>query len=108
GSRVARLSRHEPGEDDHSGLRGRPARVRRQRSGRVHLVPALCHPPRSSPTPERCVTGSLLVVVVRTALLFDFTNGFHASVNALATSISTCALRPGVALGMAAVGSTLG
>src|SRR5438045_8594348 len=66
----------------------------------------MCHPPR----PERggCVAGSLLVVVVATALLFDFTNGFHASANAIATSISTRALRPGVALGMAAVANILG
>jgi hypothetical protein len=28
------------------------------------------------------VTGSLLVIVVGTALLFDFTNGFHDSANA--------------------------
>jgi PiT family inorganic phosphate transporter len=54
------------------------------------------------------VTGSLLLVVVGTALLFDFTNGFHDSANAIATSISTRALRPGVALGMAAVANILG
>ena len=54
------------------------------------------------------MTGSLLVIVVGTALLFDFTNGFHDSANAIATSISTRALRPGVALGMAAVANVLG
>jgi PiT family inorganic phosphate transporter len=54
------------------------------------------------------VTGSLLFVVVGTALLFDFTNGFHDSANAIATSISTRALRPGVALGMAALANILG
>jgi PiT family inorganic phosphate transporter len=54
------------------------------------------------------VTGSLLLVVVATALLFDFTNGFHDSANAIATSISTRALRPGVALGMAALANVLG
>ena len=54
------------------------------------------------------MTGSLLLVVVATALLFDFTNGFHDSANAIATSISTRALRPGVALGMAAVANVLG
>src|SRR5207245_1046609 len=43
-----------------------------------------------------------------TALLFDFTNGFHDSANAIATSSSTRALRPGVALGMAAVANVLG
>jgi len=40
--------------------------------------------------------------------LFDFTNGFHDSANAIATSISTRALRPGIALGMAAVANVLG
>jgi PiT family inorganic phosphate transporter len=54
------------------------------------------------------VALSLLVVVVGTALIFDFTNGFHDSANAIATSISTRALRPGVALGMAAVANVLG
>jgi len=54
------------------------------------------------------LTETLLFVVVATALLFDFTNGFHDSANAIATSISTRALRPGVALGMAAVANILG
>jgi inorganic phosphate transporter, PiT family len=54
------------------------------------------------------LTGPLLLVVVATALLFDFTNGFHDSANAIATSISTRALRPGVALGMAAAANVLG
>jgi inorganic phosphate transporter, PiT family len=54
------------------------------------------------------VTGTLLFVVVAAALLFDFTNGFHDSANAIATSISTRALRPGVALGMAAIANILG
>ncbi len=44
-----------------------------------------------------------LVVVVCTALFFTYTNGFHDSANAIATSISTRALTPRVALGMAAV-----
>jgi phosphate/sulfate permease len=54
------------------------------------------------------LTGNLLLVVVATALLFDFTNGFHDSANAIATSISTRALRPGVALGMAAAANVVG
>jgi PiT family inorganic phosphate transporter len=41
--------------------------------------------------------------VVFAALAFDFTNGFHDSANAIATSISTRALSPTVALAMAAV-----
>jgi PiT family inorganic phosphate transporter len=49
-------------------------------------------------------TGLLLVVlVVITALIFDFTNGFHDSANAMATSIATGALRPRVAVGLGAV-----
>jgi PiT family inorganic phosphate transporter len=45
----------------------------------------------------------LLVFVIVVALGFDFTNGFHDSANAIATSISTRALSPRVALGMAAL-----
>ncbi|WP_155347141.1 inorganic phosphate transporter [Acrocarpospora pleiomorpha] len=44
----------------------------------------------------------LLVVVVVTALSFDFTNGFHDTANAMATSIATGALRPKVAVGLSA------
>lgn len=41
------------------------------------------------------VTESLLLaVVVLTALAFDFTNGFHDTGNAMATSIATRALKP--------------
>jgi PiT family inorganic phosphate transporter len=45
----------------------------------------------------------LLVVVVATALAFDFTNGFHDTANVVATSISTRALPPNVAIGLAAI-----
>src|ERR687894_1221540 len=45
----------------------------------------------------------VLWIVVATALAFDFTNGFHDTANAVATSISTRALPPRVAVGMAAV-----
>src|SRR5687767_6112698 len=44
-----------------------------------------------------------LVAVVAIALLFDFTNGFHDAANAIATSISTRALRPRTAVLYAAV-----
>ncbi|GAB2473438.1 inorganic phosphate transporter [Jatrophihabitans fulvus] len=40
----------------------------------------------------------LVVVVIATALAFDFTNGFHDTANAMATSIATGALRPRVAV----------
>lgn len=44
-----------------------------------------------------------LVAVVATALFFDYTNGFHDAANAIATSVSTQALTPRVAVGLAAV-----
>jgi inorganic phosphate transporter, PiT family len=40
----------------------------------------------------------LLVLVVATALAFDFTNGFHDTANAVATTISTRAMSPRVAV----------
>ncbi|HEX5594396.1 MAG TPA: anion permease [Solirubrobacterales bacterium] len=45
----------------------------------------------------------ILVIVVATALAFDFTNGFHDTANVVATSISTGAARPQVAIGFAAL-----
>ncbi len=45
----------------------------------------------------------VLIIVVATALAFDFTNGFHDTANAVATSISTRALAPRTAVTMAAI-----
>jgi inorganic phosphate transporter, PiT family len=45
----------------------------------------------------------IFVLVVVTALAFDFTNGFHDTANAVATSISTGALAPRTAVSLAAV-----
>jgi inorganic phosphate transporter, PiT family len=45
----------------------------------------------------------VLVIVVATALAFDFTNGFHDTANVVATSISTHALSPRLAIGLAAI-----
>ncbi|MCE7010367.1 inorganic phosphate transporter [Kibdelosporangium philippinense] len=45
----------------------------------------------------------IVLIVVITALAFDFTNGFHDTANAMATSIATGALRPKVAVGLSAV-----
>src|SRR3954452_15707366 len=42
-----------------------------------------------------------VIMVVLTALIFDFTNGFHDTANAMATSIATGALRPKVAVAVA-------
>jgi PiT family inorganic phosphate transporter len=45
---------------------------------------------------------TLLVVTVVAALAFDFTNGFHDTANAVATSVSTRALSPRLAVVIAA------
>jgi inorganic phosphate transporter, PiT family len=45
----------------------------------------------------------ILVIVVATALAFDFTNGFHDTANVVATSISTRAVPPRLAVLIAAV-----
>ncbi|RKT16490.1 PiT family inorganic phosphate transporter [Streptomyces sp. 1114.5] len=44
-----------------------------------------------------------LIVVIGVAFFFTYTNGFHDSANAIATSVSTRALTPRAALAMAAV-----
>ena len=50
----------------------------------------------------------VLVLVVITALSFDFTNGFHDTGNAMATSIATRALSPRVAVSLSAVLNLIG
>ena len=50
----------------------------------------------------------LVVIVIATALFFDFTNGFHDTANAMATSIATGALKPKVAVGISAVMNLVG
>jgi PiT family inorganic phosphate transporter len=50
----------------------------------------------------------LLVLVVVVALAFDFTNGFHDTANAMATSIATGALKPKVAVTLSAVLNLVG
>jgi PiT family inorganic phosphate transporter len=54
------------------------------------------------------VNDFLLVLVVITALGFDFTNGFHDTGNAMATSIATGALSPRVAVGLSGVLNLVG
>jgi PiT family inorganic phosphate transporter len=50
------------------------------------------------------VSGDIIVVlVVIVALVFDFTNGFHDTANAMATTIATGALKPKIAVGVAAI-----
>jgi PiT family inorganic phosphate transporter len=48
-------------------------------------------------------SDTIMVIVVGTALAFDFTNGFHDTANVVATSISTGAARPSVAIGFASL-----
>ncbi|QDP97017.1 inorganic phosphate transporter [Microlunatus elymi] len=50
----------------------------------------------------------ILIVVIVVALAFDFTNGFHDTGNAMATSIATGALKPRVAVGLSAVLNLVG
>jgi PiT family inorganic phosphate transporter len=50
----------------------------------------------------------LLVLVVVTALGFDFTNGFHDTANAMATSIATGALPPKIAVALSGVLNLVG
>jgi PiT family inorganic phosphate transporter len=51
---------------------------------------------------------AIIIAVVVVALVFDYTNGFHDAANAIATSVSTGALKPRVALAMAAVMNFVG
>jgi phosphate/sulfate permease len=51
---------------------------------------------------------SVLIAVVIIALIFDYTNGFHDAANAVATSISTRAVPPNIALAAAAVLNIVG
>src|SRR3954464_5519646 len=45
----------------------------------------------------------ILVIVVAAALAFDFTNGFHDTANVVASAISTRAVPPRIAVGMASI-----
>ena len=48
------------------------------------------------------------VLVIVAAMGFNYTNGFHDAANAIATSVSTRALTPRAALGLAAIGNFVG
>ena len=50
----------------------------------------------------------IIVLVIALALFFDFTNGFHDTANAMATPIATGALRPKVAVALAAILNLIG
>ncbi|WP_018347560.1 inorganic phosphate transporter [Longispora albida] len=49
-----------------------------------------------------------VIAVIVVAMIFDYTNGFHDAANAIATSVSTRALTPRAALGLAAIGNLIG
>jgi PiT family inorganic phosphate transporter len=49
-----------------------------------------------------------LIAVLGLAVAFDYINGFHDTANAIATSVSTRALRPGWAIAMSAVANFFG
>ena len=50
----------------------------------------------------------ILAIVIVTALAFDFTNGFHDTANAMATSIATGALQPRAAVALSALLNLVG
>jgi inorganic phosphate transporter, PiT family len=50
----------------------------------------------------------ILVIVIGTALAFDFTNGFHDTANVVATAISTRAVPPRIAVGVASLLNFIG
>ena len=50
----------------------------------------------------------IVVLVIVLALIFDFTNGFHDTANAMATPIATGAMRPKVAVTVAAILNLVG
>lgn len=50
----------------------------------------------------------MLIIVVAVALFFDFTNGFHDTANAVATTVATKALPPKIAIAGAAVLNFIG
>jgi PiT family inorganic phosphate transporter len=54
------------------------------------------------------VESALLVITVVVALGFDFTNGFHDTANAVATSVSTRALSPRLAVLIASIANLAG
>jgi PiT family inorganic phosphate transporter len=51
---------------------------------------------------------ALLIAIIAVTLVFSYSNGFHDTANAIATSVSTRALSPRVAVSMAAVANLIG
>lgn len=65
-----------------------------------HAIPPLA---ALAPTGHGGLTLVFLIATVVVAVSFDFTNGFHDTANAVATSIATRVLRPWMAIVMAAI-----
>ncbi|GAA2031441.1 low-affinity phosphate transporter PitH [Terrabacter terrae] len=57
---------------------------------------------------DTTIPFAAVVAVIALAMAFNYTNGFHDAANAIATSVSTRALTPRVALAMAAVANLFG
>src|ERR1700733_3950126 len=66
----------------------------------------LCLQQSSRKAPVDLTVIVLLVIVL--AIFFDFTNGFHDTANAMATPIATGAMRPRVAVAVAAILNLVG
>jgi PiT family inorganic phosphate transporter len=66
--------------------------------------------PDGHPGDDLCVTQTsvILALVIVTALAFDFTNGFHDTANAMATTIATKALRPKTAVALSGLLNLVG
>jgi inorganic phosphate transporter, PiT family len=66
--------------------------------------------PGGHPSDDLCVTQTsvILALVIVTALGFDFTNGFHDTANAMATTIATNALRPKTAVALSGLLNLVG
>ena len=54
------------------------------------------------------ILTNVISLVIALALFFDFTNGFHDTANAMATSIATGALKPKVAVTLSAILNLIG
>src|ERR1700758_5487210 len=74
-------------------------------SGRWQLVKFADVAPELAPMSAEMI---ILVLLIATALAFDFTNGFHDTGNAMATSIATGALKPKTAVLLAGILNLVG
>jgi PiT family inorganic phosphate transporter len=69
------------------------------------LWQGVCHPGDHH---DVTAASAILVLVIVTALAFDFTNGFHDTANAMATTIATKALKPKTAVALSGVLNLVG